>query len=153
MVFINLLNFINNTYLFSKKRICSLYLSSNLYNRKITSTIINSLEYSPNPNLLNSLIKYDKKKINIKNYFLKEIWNNQKLSNKDYKNLNSFFWLFSLDLKSSKKDTQDIILQWVKKNHQYNSRSWEVDIVAKRIIAWLSNSRLTYEDGDDNSPL
>jgi len=62
--------------------------------------------------------------------------------------LNSFFWLFSLDLRSSKKDTQNIILQWIEKNHRYNSKSWEVDIVAKRIIAWTSNSRLTYEDSN-----
>ena len=62
--------------------------------------------------------------------------------------MNSFFWLFSLDLKSSKKDTQNIILQWIEKNHRYNSKSWEVDIVAKRIIAWTSNSRLTYEDSN-----
>ena len=99
MVFIDLLNFINNTYIFSKKKIRSLYLSSNLYNRKITSSIINSLEYYPSPNLLNSLIKYDKKKTNIKNYSLNKIWDNKDLKKKDYKNLNSVFWLFSLDLK------------------------------------------------------
>ena len=52
-----------------------------------------------------------------------------------------------MDLKSSKKDTQDIILQWINKNYRYDSKSWEIDIVAKRIIAWASNSRLTYEDG------
>jgi len=147
MVFINLLNFINNTYLFSKKRFRSLYFSSNLYNKKITSSIINSLEYYPSPNLLNSLIKYENKKTNIKNYSLNKIWDNENLKEKDYKNLNSFFWLFSLDLKSSKKDTQNIISQWIDKNHRYDSMSWEVDIVAKRIIAWTSNTRLTFEDG------
>ena len=36
------------------------------------------------------------------------------------------------------------------RNNKYDSRSWEVDIVAKRVIAWLSNSRLTYEDSDNN---
>ena len=46
-----------------------------------------------------------------------------------------------------KKDTQNILLQWIEKNYRYNSKSWEIDIVAKRIIAWLSNSKLTYEDG------
>ena len=75
------------------------------------------------------------------------MWDNKELNRKDYKNLNSFFWLFSLDLKSSKKDTQNVILQWIDKNHRYNFKSWEVDMVAKRIIAWTSNSRLTYEDG------
>ena len=146
MIFNNLLNLINNSYIFSKKRIRYLYLSSNLYNRKITSSIVNSLEYHPSPNLLNSLIKYDKKKINIENYSLNKIWDNKNLKEKDYKNLNSFFWLFSLDLKSSKKDTQNVILQWIDKNPRYNFKSWEVDIVAKRIIAWTSNSRLSYED-------
>ena len=146
MIFNNLLNFINNSYIFSKKKIHSLYLSSNIYNRKIIPSVLNSLEYHPSPDLLDSLIKYDKKKINIENYSLNEIWDNKDLKKKDYKNLNSFFWLFSLDLKSSKKTTQNVILQWINKNHRYNSKSWEVDIVAKRIIAWTSNTRLTYED-------
>ena len=146
MIFNNLLNFINNSYIFSKKKIHSLYLNSNIYNKKISHSIKGSLEYEPSPNLLDSLIKYDKKKINIENYSLNKIWNNKNLKEKDYKNLNSFFWLFSLDLRSSKKDTQNVILQWIDKNHRYNSKSWEVDIVSKRIIAWTSNSRLTYED-------
>ena len=148
MIFNNLLNLINNSYIFSKKKIRFLYLSSNIYNKKITSSIISYLNYCPSPNLLNSFIQYDKRKIDIKDYSLNEIWDNKSLNEKDYKNLNSFFWLFSLDLKSSKKDTQNIILQWIDKNHRYNSKSWEVDIVAKRIIAWTSNSRLTYEDGN-----
>jgi len=150
MIFNNLLNFINNSYIFSKKRIGSLYLSSNIYNRKITSSSVSSLEYCPSPSLLDAIIKYDKKKINIENYSLNKIWDNKKLKEKDYKNLNSFFWLFSLDLRSSKKDTQNVILQWIDKNHRYNSKSWEVDMVAKRIIAWTSNSRLTYEDSDSD---
>jgi len=150
MIFNNSLNFINNSYIFSKKKIRSLYLSSNIYNKKITPLIIGSLNYCPSPNFLDSFIKYDKKKINIENYSLNKIWDIKNLKEKDYKNLNSFFWLFSLDLKSSKKDTQNIILQWIDKNHRYNSKSWEFDIVAKRIIAWTSNSRLTYEDSDSN---
>ena len=148
MIFNKLLNFINNSYILSKKKIHYLYLNSNIYNKKITPSIVSSLKYCPSPNLLNSLIKYDKKKINIKNYSLNKIWDNKNLKEKDYRNLNSFFWLFSLDLKSSKKDTQNIILQWIDKNHRYNSKNWEVDIIAKRIIAWTSNSRLTYEDGN-----
>jgi uncharacterized heparinase superfamily protein len=146
MIFNNSLNFINNSYIFSKKKVRSLYLGSNIYNRKITPSVIDYLEYHPSPNLLDSLVKYNKKKVNIKNYSLNKIWDSKNLKKKDYTNLNSFFWLFSLDLKSSKKDTQNIILQWIDKNYRYNSESWDFDIVAKRIIAWTSNSRLTYED-------
>jgi uncharacterized heparinase superfamily protein len=150
MIFNNSLNFINNSFIFFKKRIRSLYLNSNIYNKKITPSIIGSLEYRPSPSLLDSLIKYDKIKINIEKYSLNNIWDNKRLISKDFKNLNSFFWLFSLDLKSSKKDIQKVIQQWIDKNHRYSSKSWEVDIVAKRIIAWTSNSRLTYEDGSPN---
>ena len=137
----------NNSFIFFKKKILSLYLNSSIYNKKINPTIISSLEYQPSPNLLDSLIKFEKKKINIENYSLGNIWNDKNLKDKDLKNLNSFFWLFSLDLRSSKKDTQEIIQQWISKNYRYNHKSWEIDILAKRIIAWISNARLTYEDG------
>ena len=148
MIFNNLLNFISNSYILSKEKIRSLYLISDTYNKKITSSITSTLNYYPSPNFLDSFIKYDKKKINIENYSLNKIWDNKNLKKKDYKNLNSFFWLFSLDLKSSKKDTQNVILQWIENNHRYNSKSWEFDIVAKRIIAWTSNFKLTYEDSN-----
>ena len=137
-----------NSFLFLNKKIRSIYLNSRIYNKKISSFNNDPLRYSPSSNLLDCFIKYNKKKINIKNYSLNEIWNNQNLIEKDYDNLNSFFWLFSLDLKSSKKDTQNTILQWIEKNNSYNSKSWKIDIMAKRIIAWISNSKLTYEDGD-----
>jgi uncharacterized heparinase superfamily protein len=150
MIFRNSLNLINNSLVFFKKKTRSLYLNSNIYNKKISTFSGSILEYKPSPSLLDCLIKYNKKKINIENYSLNEFWDNQKLQEKDYKNLNSFFWLFSLDLKSSKKDTHNIILKWIKKNNRYNSRNWMVDIVAKRIIAWLSNAKLTFEDGDSD---
>ena len=140
--------FKNNFFLFIKKKVRSIYLNSNIYDKKITSKNYNILQYQPSPSLLDCLIKYDKKRINIKNYYLSEIWSSQSLKKKDYNNLHSFFWLFSLDLKSSKKYTQDIILKWIEKNYRYKNKSWEIDIIAKRIIAWISNARLSYEDGD-----
>ena len=138
----------NNSFFFFKEKIRSLYLNSNIYNKKIAPSITGTLKYHPSPSLLDSLIKYDKKKINIENYSLNNIWNNENLNQKDYKNLNSFFWLFSLDLKSSKRNTQEVIQQWIDKNRKYNYKSWEIDILAKRIISWTSNARLTYEDGN-----
>ena len=78
MIINNLLSFINNSYIFSKKKIRSLYLGSNIYNKRITPSLIGSLNYFPSPNFLDSFIKYDKKKINIENYSLNKIWNNKK---------------------------------------------------------------------------
>ena len=148
MIFRDSLIFMNSTFLFFKEKIRSVYLNSSIYNKKISHSDNHFFEYRPSSSLLDCLIKYDKKRINIENYSLNKIWNNQHLKKRDYNNFNSFFWLFSLDLKSSKKDIQNIILQWIENNHRYNSKSWETDIVAKRLIAWISNSKLTYEDGD-----
>ena len=40
--------------------------------------------------------------------------------------------------------------EWINKNHNYNNLTWEVDILSKRIISWISNAKITYEDSDDN---
>ena len=82
MIFNNSLNFFNNSFIFIKKRTRSIYLNSNIYNKKITTSINRSLEYQPSPSLLDCLIKYDKKKINIENYSLNRIWDNDNLKKK-----------------------------------------------------------------------
>ena len=150
MIFKNLFNYINNFFKLFAKKTRKIYLNSNIYNKKISITNNKNLEYRPSLSLLDCLIKYEKKRINIENYSLNSIWNNKSLREKDYNNLHSFFWLFSLDLKSSKKKTQSIILNWIEKNNKYNRKSWKVDIISKRIIAWVSNSKLTYEEGNSN---
>ena len=58
--------------------------------------------------------------------------------------------MFSLDLKSSKKITQSIILNWIENNQNYNRKNWEIDILSKRIISWISNSTLTYEESNND---
>ena len=68
---------------------------------------------------------------------------------KIFKNLHSFFWLFSLDLKSSKKTTQLVLESWINKNKDYNEKNWQIDILSKRIIAWISSSKLTYEESNE----
>ena len=103
---------LNNSLKLIKKKILHFYLNSNLYNKRITPSSIELIEYQPRPNLLDGIIKYEKKKTNIENYSLNEIWDNPNLKEVDQQNLNNFFWLFSLDLKSSKKDTQNVLNQW-----------------------------------------
>ena len=121
------------------------YLNSNLYDKKISKINGKNLIYKPSQHLLSSLIKY-KKKIRIEDFSLDEVWNNENISNKDYKHLNNFYWFFSLDLKSSKQNTQTVIKNWINNNYKYNSKSWNFDLTAKRIIAWLSCHNLTYEE-------
>ena len=150
MFFRNSLNYFNQFFFFSSNKIRNFYLNSKIYNKKISKISNKSLEYKPSPNLLDCLIKYEKKKNNIEDFYVNSIWTNYKINEKDYKKLHSFFWLLSLDLKSSKKITQSIILNWIETNQNYNPKNWEIDILSKRIISWISNSKLTYEDSNQN---
>jgi len=149
MFFKNSSNYFGQIFFFISNYIKNFYLNSNIYNKKISKIPNRSIEYKPSPSLLDCLIKYEKKKIKIEDLYLNSIWSNKNLAEKDYKNLHSFFWLFSLDLKSSKKITQSVILNWIEENNNYNKKNWEVDILSRRIIAWISNSKLTYENSGD----
>jgi len=83
MIFKNSLNYINSFFLFITKKTLSLYLNSNIYNKKISLTNNNNFEYKPSPSLLNCLIKYNKKKIKIENYSLNTIWDDKNLKKKN----------------------------------------------------------------------
>tara|TARA_B100001063_G_scaffold232092_1_gene246829 strand:+ start:580 stop:2190 length:1611 start_codon:yes stop_codon:yes gene_type:complete len=140
--------YINQFFFSIFNKIYKLYLNSNFYDKKISKTNEKDFIYKPSPHLLSSLIKYQKKKIKIDDFKINEIWNDNNLNHKEYKNLNSFYWFFSLDLKSSKQTTQLIISNWIKKNYKYNNRSWDFDLTAKRIISWLSCHNLTFKESD-----
>lgn len=148
MIFKNPLKYFNqfsNNFLHQFRKI---YLKSNFYDKKISKIYNDKLEYKPSPHLLSSLIKYQSKKFKIDDLSSEMLWNQKNISEKEFKRLNNFFWFFSLDLKSSKKTTQTIVHNWIKNNYKYNSKSWEFDITAKRIIALLSNYHLTFENSD-----
>ena len=142
-------NYFGQFFFFIFNQIKNFYLNSKIYNRKISKISGKTLEYKPSPSLLDCLIKYKKKKIKIEDLYLNSVWVNNNLDKKDYRNLHSFFWLFGLDLKSSKKITRSVILNWIEENYNYSKKNWEIDILSKRIIAWISNTKLTYEDSDE----
>ena len=152
MIQINLFDRLNNLYLNTKKNLRKIYQKSNFYNKKISKIDNKNFEYKPSPHLLSSIVKYQKKKYKIDDFALDSIWKSD-INSKDYKKLNNFFWFFSLDLKSSKQETQSIISNWINKNNRFNEKSWDIDLTAKRIISWLSNHQLTYEDSNDEFKL
>tara|TARA_Y100001935_G_scaffold181448_1_gene150231 strand:- start:2115 stop:3740 length:1626 start_codon:yes stop_codon:yes gene_type:complete len=126
----------------------SIYKNSSLYEKKISKTLDAEFHYKPSPYLLSSIINYQNKKYKIDEFNFNEIWDN-KIEIKKYKKLNNFFWFFSLDLKSSKKSAQEIILNWINRNSRYNKENWEFDTTAKRIISWLSNHHLSYNESNE----
>ena len=143
----SLLGNLSLIYLNTKKNIYQIYQNSSFYNKKISKVFNNNFEYKPSPHLFSSIVKYQKKKYRIEDFALESIWQNN-IKIKDYEKLNNFFWFFSLDLKSSKKTVQSLIVNWIDNNNRYNDKSWNFDLTSKRVISWLSNHQLTYEDSD-----
>ena len=146
----NSINYIYEFFFIISSQLRKLYLNSSLYNKKISKIDSNNLNYKPSFSVLSCLIKYEKQKNKIENFNIDSIWQNKKISNKDYKKIHSFYWLFTIDLKSSKKITQSIISNWINKNRNFNAKSWEVDTLSKRVIAWISNTELTYEEANND---
>ncbi len=130
-----------------KKKFRNIYQNSSFYEKKISKTFDNEFIYKPSPHLLSSIIKYQNKKYKIEDFELETVWNNQ-IKSRDFKKLNNFFWLFSLDLKSSKNSVKKVITNWINNNSHFKKESWEFDMTAKRIISYLSNHQLTYDDND-----
>ena len=126
-----------------------IYLNSFLYNKKISKISSKKLVYKPSAHFLSSIIKIQTKKFNINDFSLESVWTNKKLDKKQLNKLNNFFWLFSLDLKSSNVSVQKIIKNWIEINHRYNSQTWNFKTTSKRIISWLSNSRLSYDNANE----
>tara|TARA_B100001250_G_scaffold341791_1_gene309899 strand:- start:1962 stop:3587 length:1626 start_codon:yes stop_codon:yes gene_type:complete len=150
MLLKNSISLLYEFFLPTLKQFRKLYLSSSIYNDKISKIENKPLTYKPTLSILSCLIKYEKQKNKIEDFYVNSIWENKKINDKDYKKLHSFYWLFSIDLKSSKKITHSIIQNWIDKNENYNSKTWQIDTLSKRVIAWISNSKLTYEETENN---
>ena len=104
---------INRFFFIFLNQFSKFYKSSQFYDKKISKIYNTEIVYEPSPHLLSSLIKYQKKKIKIEDFSIDEIWSQNNLSKKEFKNLHNFYWFFSLDLKSSKHITQSVISNWI----------------------------------------
>jgi len=144
MILKSSISFIEEFFSLTLNQLRKIYLKSNIYDKKISTIEKHSLSYKPSLSILNCIIKYEKK-TKIEDYYVDAIWE-KKISNKNLKRLHSFYWLFTIDLKSSKKITHSIIQNWMNKNQNYNSEIWETNTLSKRIVSWIANYQLTYED-------
>ena len=108
MLLKNSISLINEFFYLTLRQIRKIYLNSNIYNKKISIIENNTLHYKPNLSILSCLVKYEKKKNKIEDYYVNSIWE-KKINDIDLKKLHSFYWLFTIDLKSSKKITHSPI--------------------------------------------
>ncbi len=124
------------------------YFRSNFYNKKLSTTIPARIFYYPSSYLSGSLttISNDFYKIN---YTTPELlWNTDYNNKLQFDNLHSFLWLVRLDRKNNKIVTKNIIDSWISNFSNYETNTWQMEIISKRIIAWASNADITLENAD-----
>jgi len=124
------------------------YLSSNFYNKKLITFIPDRIFYNPSSHLSASLTTINRDFYKITNTSPKLLWDIDFKNKQKFENLHGFLWLAKLDRKISKIITKNIIRSWINNFFNYNSHTWQMDIMAKRIIAWASNTDLTLENSD-----
>ena len=129
------------------KKLKNSYFKTNIYNKKISKNIPLRYVYKPSPHIINCLISFNKKKIKIDNFYLNSIWNIDSSNKIEFDNLHNFFWLNSLDVKTSKIATQNIIENWIVNNF-FNENTWKLETLSKRLIAWISNTNLTLSNSN-----
>ena len=128
----------------------NLYFKSKFYNNKLSTFIPSRIFYSPSTYLSASLTSISRDFYNVTKVSPKLLWEINSNEQQKFENLHGFLWLTKLDRKNSKKITKDIINSWMNRYFNFDSYTWKMDIMAKRIIAWSSNIDITLEDSDQN---
>ena len=124
------------------------YFKTNFYNKKLITFIPERIFYNPSTYLSASLTNINSDFYKITNTTPGLLWKTSIKEKQEFENLHSFLWLNKLDRKNSKVITKDIITSWINFFPNYNPNTWEMEITAKRIIAWTSNTDITLEDSD-----
>ena len=124
------------------------YFKSSFYNKKLITFIPTRIFYSPSSYLSASLTTTGNDVYKIINTPAELLWKTSIKDRQKFENLHSFLWLTKLDRKNSKNATKDIIKSWINNFFNYDSDTWEMEITAKRIIAWASNTDITLENSD-----
>jgi len=124
------------------------YFKSSFYNKKLTTFIPTRIFYSPSSYLSASLTTIGNDFYKIINTSPELLWETSVKDKQKFENLHGFLWLTKLDRKDSKFITKGIIKSWINNFFNYDPNTWEVEITAKRIVAWASNTDITLENSD-----
>jgi len=121
------------------------YYTTSYYNKKLVNFAPDRIFYSPSTHLSSSLTTISSDFYKITNTSPELLWKTNIKEKQKFENLHSFLWLAKLDRKNSKIVTKNIINSWINNFFNYNSDTWNMEITAKRIIAWVSNTDITLE--------
>jgi len=126
------------------------YFRSNYYNKKLISIIPERIFYKPSTYLSASLTTISSDFYKITEMEPESLWKTKAKDKLKFENLHSFLWLSRLDRKNSKITTKNIIKSWINVFFNYHPGVWNMEITARRIIAWSSNMDITLEGSDIN---
>ena len=121
------------------------YFSTSFYNKKLITFTPDRIFYNPSSYLAASLINVSTDFYKIEETSPELLWTTNIKDKKKFENLHSFLWLTKINRKSNKVITKNIITSWINKFFNYNLNTWDMEITAKRIIAWSSNTDITLE--------
>ena len=124
------------------------YFKSNFYNKKLITFFPDRIFYNPSTFLSASLITLTNDFYKIKDTTPDSLWKINTDDRQKFENLHSFLWLTQLDRKGSKNIIKNIINSWMYNFFNYSPDTWGLEITAKRIIAWVSNTDVTLEGAD-----
>ena len=126
----------------------NIYFKTNFYNKKLITFIPDRIFYNPSTYLSASLTTITSDFYKITNTKPKLLWETSVKEKQKFENLHSFLWLAKLDRKKSKIITKKIIKGWINIFSNYDPNTWEMEITARRIIAWSSNTDITLDSSD-----
>jgi uncharacterized heparinase superfamily protein len=126
----------------------NLYLTSNFYNKKLLTFLPERIFYTPSTYLCASLTTINNDFYKITNTAPQLLWEINTKEKLQFENLHSFLWLTRLDRKNSKVITKEIITSWINTFSKYDPDRWAMEITAKRIIAWSSNTDIALENAN-----
>ena len=124
------------------------YFRSSFYNKKLVQFIPVRIFYNPSSYLSASLITIGNDFYKIISVSPELLWKTSIKDRQKFENLHGFLWLTKLNRKNSKIITKDIIKSWINNFFNYDPNTWEMEITARRIIAWSSNTDITLVDAD-----
>ena len=128
------------------KFIKKIYFSTDYYNKSLISKTPQQFYFHPNPFLLSSITNYKKYSFKISEIDPNLFWIKQKKKVEE-KELHSFLWLNLIDRKNDGKILQRIINIWMLKNSKYKKDIWENSVLSKRIISWILNVDIIFNNG------
>ena len=124
------------------------YFTTDYYNKKLVTFIPERIFYNPSTHLSASLTTISNDFYKITETSPNLLWKKNTIDQQKFENLHNFLWLTKIDRKNNKIITKNIINSWIDNYSNYDSDTWKMNIVAKRIISWVSNTDITLENSD-----